>query len=899
MIADRFERTVVRLYRILLRLYSRSFRDGFAEDALITVTDRLRAERRRGRVAALWFVVAAVADVLVNALIERLTPAARSRGGNARVLRPFAFYGQDIRYALRLLARSPVFTALTIVVLGGGMGISIFTWSFLYTVALRPLPLPGGDRLVRVYTTGDDGGSTLLDARDVALVRHDAAGLAGIRVFTTRAMVMGRDGGGLPVQATAAEWDIFTSVGARPMLGRGFAPADGEPGAEPVIVLGHRMWRVGLGGDSGIVGRQVTLNGLAARVIGVMPPDFGFPVAAESWIPIAPELLRPDRPERVQVDAYARLADGVSVARAEAELSVLLARALARHPREASGRPAAPVIRLQSFPMAQAGDEGPLVLAALNATAFLIMLLACVNVANLLLARANERDREIAVRLALGAPRPRLIMQSMWESVILCLVGGTLATALAVLGLDFVNAWARTRLEGNLAFWWDWGFNASVVVASGVFVTVAVALLGGVVAVRASRTSVSAVLNDTGVRGGGRRRGRWSRALVVAQVATVTVLMFIGTMSGIVGSRVANVDLGYDTHNLLAAGMVLPEARYPTPDRITAGWGALAADVRGRREIEGVVLRAQLGEVGQAGGEVEIAGRLPASPGERPSAYLLAVDGPLPLLGIALRQGRLFDPSDAAGGARTALVSQAFADRHWAGESPIGRQVRLAGAADSAGWHTVVGVVSDVLMGNPLARDRSAEAVYLPLAQSPTRAASLLFRHRGDAAAAQGLVLEAITRTDPELVPGSVASFDEILSKTTLLARSVTRLFSGCFLFALLLAVSGTYGLMARAIGQRTREIGVRRALGATDGTVLRLLLGQGGRQLGVGAVIALPVTLLLGTAFSRYFLVAPSLAVAVAALVSLVITGVVLLATYVPTRRAVRIQPSEALWRE
>jgi hypothetical protein len=280
---------------------------------------------------------------------------------------------------------------------------------------------------------------------------------------------------------------------------------------------------------------------------------------------------------------------------------------------------------------------------------------------------------------------------------------------------------------------------------------------------------------------------------------------------------------------------------------------------------------------------------------------VLAELGPLGLLGPSLREGRLLDARDHDGAARSALVSQAFARRHWPRGSAVGQRVRLVGVGERGedAWRTVVGVVSDVPLGNPLARDRSAAAVYVPLAQTDVAGAAILFRHRGDAAAAQAALQETVAATDPLLPPPEVRTFEEILAKTALMARSVARLFAGCFGFALLLAVSGTYGLMARAIGQRTREIGVRRALGATDRTIVRALLGQGSRQLGVGALAALPLMLVVGAGFSHFLPIGLGVSVGTGVAVAATIVGVVLAATYVPTRRVLAIAPRDALWRE
>lgn len=309
------------------------------------------------------------------------------------------------------------------------------------------------------------------------------------------------------------------------------------------------------------------------------------------------------------------------------------------------------------------------------------------------------------------------------------------------------------------------------------------------------------------------------------------------------------------------------------------------------------MLRAPLATITDPSGEFEVEGG--RADGDRPRSFVQAVLGPLSPLGIGIHEGPLLRlpgqreqrrDGDRQPGAGGAVLP---------GRSPIGARLRMPGLGEAGNWRVVVGVVGNVLHGNPLSRDRSPIAAYVPLRQSELAGAAVVVRHRGSVAAGRGALLQTLGDLDPLLVPGSVTSFDEMLSKTTLIARSVAVLFGACFAFALLLALSGTYGLMARAIGRRTREIGVRRALGATDRSILLLLLVQGGRQLGVGALIALPLTLLIGWGFSRFFPIALAVSVGTAIGVSAAITALVLAATWLPTRRAIAIPPRDALWRE
>lgn len=806
------------------------------------------------------------------------------------------FHWTDIRYSLRLLRRSPGFSALTVLTLAGGLGVSIFTFSFLHTAMLAPLPIPRGERIVRVENA-EPGSAAMFDVVDVAAIRSSIRSLAATGVYTNSDQVIGDARHRRVLSTTLAEPNIFELTGTRPMLGRPFRAEDQAAGAEPVIVLSHRAWQLAFGGDSGVVGRVVALNSGYTRVIGVMPAGYGFPVASDAWAPLPLAALNENTPGRASVNLFGRLAEESTARGATTEIARLIDRA--REQRTSIGAPPRSAVNVRSYPMAQFGDQGPLFLTVLNVLAGLILLLACINVTNLLLARANERARETAVRLALGASHGRLMMQSMWENVIVCLLGGAVAVAIAGWGLDAINHWLQANLADNLAFWWVWKLDRSAILSACAFVSAAILLLGLVVTARVTSTRFNEVLRDGGARTGSRREGRIARILVVAQVSAVTVLMFFGVMAAVVAYRIAHVDVGYDTRRLLSAVVDLPNEGYADADRRWAFYQRLSGDLAANAAIDGVLLRASIAARTDVGGAFEPAESPRTVDAASPRAYVQGVLGPLQTIGIGLRAGRLFDDRDDQRGTPVALVSRALAEREWPGRSPVGRRIRLAADSGRVESREIVGVVSDVLLGVAFSKSRSADAIYVPFAQTAMSRPALLFRHRGDAPAAQGALYGALEAIDPRVAPPSVQTFDEILTKSSLIALSVMKLFALCFGFALVLAVSGAYGLMARSIGQRAREIGIRRALGATESAVARLLVGQGGRQLGVGVLLALPVVVGTGIGFSSFFPVGLATTLACVAGVTLSIIGVVLLATYIPTRRALTVSPRDALWRE
>jgi hypothetical protein len=550
---------------------------------------------------------------------------------------------------------------------------------------------------------------------------------------------------------------------------------------------------------------------------------------------------------------------------------------------------------VESFPAAQIGDERVLVFTGLNLLASLILLLAIVNVTTLLTARANERIRETAVRLALGASTGRLVVHSMWEGAILCVAAGMLGTAGAAWGLDAVTAWTRTHMEDNLAFWWVWHADRTTLIASGAFVTITIAVLGSVVSRRATHTNVREVLQDGGVRTGSRGEGRLARRLIAMQVTTVTVLMFVGVVSAVMAHRVLTLDPGYDPTRLLQVGFS-PADHFTTDELRDAAFRAVEARLGEHSAIDAVVIRKTLAARGERGA---FAVRGQERVGALPTATIVASLGDLSTVGVRLVAGRGIEAPDDRGRDAVAVISQSLAARLWPASSPLGRQLRAAGLGDAEGWRTVVGVVSDVPQGNPLSRDRSPDAIYVPLLQSAETEANVVVRYRSSDVAARQALVDVFAVVHPRSIPQYVHSMEEVLRKSALITTATARLVGACFVFALLLAVVGTYGLMSRSIGLRTREIAVRRALGATDATATRMLLGEGARQLGVGTVAAAPILAGLGTASVYALPVSASLTATAGVVVSVAILAVVIAATWLPARRTLRVPLREALGRE
>ena len=873
-----------RVYGAALHAFPIEFRERWAADMRLAFGDRIRAVlAARGHVP-LGLIVREVSNALTTGLQERI----HSSNHPADML-----HTQDIRYAFRLLARSPGFTLLTVLVLGGGLGLSTFTFSFLHTAMIRPLPLGEGDRIVRLMRL-EQGRETSVDAADLPSLRASRA-VTDVGGYIRREVILGREGDRRVLDATVTDPALFAVARTPALLGRALLPSDAEPGAEPVVVLSYRAWEVAFGGDRSALDAEVTLNGVSTRVVGVMPEGFGFPVAQDVWMPMPVNASALARPGTEFLSVFGRLGPGVTPEEAAAEATARLKASMVA--RDSTGQETARnAMIVESFPAAQIGEGRVLVFTLLNVLAALILLLALVNVTTLLTARANERVRETAVRMALGAPTGRLVMQGMWEGIILCVAAGVVGTAGVAWGLDAITQWTRANMEGNMAFWWVWRMDRVTLLSAGAFITVAIAVLGSVVSVRAVRTNVREVMQDGSARSGSRRDGRLARVLVAAQVTIVTVLMFVGVMSGVMAQRVVTIDPGYDPTNLLQVDLSPPAERFASDDARAAVFRGVEARLAEHRALDGVLLRARLAREGERGTFVLRDAR---SSGTLPNANVLATLGSMSTLGIDVIQGRAFEVSDDVTRPPVALVSRSVASRYWAGQSPVGHQLRLAAVGDTTRWRTVVGVVSDLPYGDPFARDRSTDAIYLPLLQAGVPSTEVIVRHRANEVAGRQALHDVFGAVDPLLVPGFVFRAEEVIQKSGLVTTGLTKLFGACFAFALLMAVAGTYGLMSRSIGLRTREIGVRRALGASDAMATRMLLTQGARQLGVGTVVAAPVLAVIGAATTHYLPLSGTLAATVAVAVSLSIVAVVLAATWLPTRKVLRVALRDALWRD
>jgi putative ABC transport system permease protein len=801
---------------------------------------------------------------------------------------------QDLRYALRTLRRNPAFTAIAVLTLSLGIGANSAIFSVVNGVLLQPLPYREPERLVRLFTAFHGSGveryamsqPEFMDYRGLAHVFENTAAFSGASLTLTGADDPQR------LRGVAATRDLLPVLGIVPERGRNFEGDEGRRGREPVVILSHDFWQTRFGGDPTVLGRVLTINSISRRVIGILPAGATF-LRADALIPhyINPDSLTGRATN--YLSGVARLRPGVSVEAAQRELNTLTRRIAAEHRRtypESMGFGATVVSMHEEL----VGDARPALLILLGAVA-LVLLIACANVANLLLVRGEARQREIAMRLALGAARGRLIRQLITESSLLALIGGLCGSLMAWWGMKAllaINPNAVPRMELIT-------FDFTVGAATFVLALVTGVLFGLAPALQLVRPAVRAALQD-GSRGAssGASHQRLGRTLVIGEVALAVVVVIGATLLVRSFWTLRAGDPGFRADSVLALDLSLPVARYDAQGS-TRFYRELVRRVAALPGVQRVAAITDLPPV--AGGnnwDIEIAGR-PRAPGEAaPSPQVRPVSGDyFGALGIGVVRGRAIGPSDREGTELVAVVNETAARHIWPNADPIGQQVRFA---PERPWITIVGVVRDVRsagLDEPPVTELYLAHEQLPIAAGGTeRTMWVIARTRDDPNSLAAPTRAIVKELDPLLAITSIRPLTQIVDESVADRRLTMTLLSVFGAVALLLAAIGIYGIMSYSVRRRTREIGIRIALGGRPRDVLRLVVGQGMRLtllgLAAGALAAALATRVMDTLL---YDVSPTDAVTFVAAV-LLTAGVAWIASWLPARRAVATNPTSAL---
>ena len=791
---------------------------------------------------------------------------------------------QDIRYAFRNLSRSKGFATVAILCLGFGVGLNATIFSLIDGVLLKPYPYTDPDRILVVgeqRRNTDQAGLSYLDMRDWKEANS---------VFTTIAAVSGRsmtiaDASGEPERYLGAgvSWDLFPMLGTHPIRGRDFTPEEDREGGADVVLLGYDVWVHRYAGSEDIVGRSILVNSKPHTVVGIMPQGFSFPTNQRLWVPLVPLVAKDQRTFR-GLFAFGRLKPGVTIDRARQELDAIATRLATEYPTTNEGW----VSRLETLREAFLPTEVPLVLALMMAGVTLVLFIACSNVANLLLARAAGRRREISVRAALGAGRGRIIRQLLTESLVLGLLSVPLGILLAVVGTRLIAAGMPPDQVPYYIHWEvDWrAVTYTILVAAGTAV-----VFGLFPALQVSRGNLHETLKE-GTRGNTVTKSFLRSTLVVSQiafalVALVGALLFVRTFLNL-----GSFNVGFDVRPLMSMRFYMPGASYEQPDAklrrvedIVRRVEALPA-VRATFASNFVPLSG-----GGGGGTVIIDGR-PTQKGQEVGISVIGVTPHFnPTMGLAILEGRDF--TDAEGWSRSpvAIINQNMRTRFWPDTTALGRRFRLDGPNED--WYTVIGVTPDInLYGVDPGNEQAPTVAYVPFAYQQFLNTGLTIRVDGDPASVTSAVRAAIRAADPNLPMAQVRTVSEVRRLSFWQYGLYGWIFGTTGVIGLLLAAIGVYGVLSYSVTQRAQEIGVRVALGARNPQILRLVIGQGLILAAIGIITgAVLAGLAMPAARSLLFKVSPFDPFTFIGVASFLAT-VAFLASYLPARRAMRVDP-------
>ncbi len=810
-------------------------------------------------------------------------------GGRKNIVGDF---WQDLLYAFRMLRKNPGFTAVAITALALGIGANSAIFSVVNTVLLRPLPYKDADRLVMVWEDASRHGYP----RDTPAPANYFDWLNQNQVFEGMAAIadgsFNLTGAGDPerLEGRRVSASFFLLLGVQPQLGRMFVPEEDQAGANRVVILSHRLWQRRFGSDQSIIGKTINLNGLAGTVVGVMPPQFQFPSSDdELWVPIAFTQDEAAARQRHYLQVLARLKPGVDLPQAQAEMNTIAARLQQQYPAANTGLGAV-VVPLHEQVV---GDIKPALLILLGAVC-LVLLIACANVANLLLARAAVRQKEVALRVALGASRGRLIRQFLTESVLLGVMGGIVGLLLSIVGIRLLTAF----IPPNIPQIKDISIDARVL-----GFTVLVSLLTGLIfglapAIQSSMFNPNEMLKEGGRDSSAGSRGNRMRGLLIIGEVAVSLILLIGA-GLLINSflRLRNVDPGFRTDNLLTMRIVLPDLKY----REQAQRSAFYSDLTRRLEVlpgvksAAVTTNLPLYRQGNSVG-IYIEGRPQPAPGqEMIIATRIISPKYFETMSIPLLSGRQLSDQDTATSPNVVVISETMARRYWPGEDPVGKRLSPGRVESPDDWVQIVGVVKDVRQFDLIAAPKPQ--MYLSYQQAGFFAPrDLVVKTDVDPLSLAAAVRQTVWEVDKDQPVSNVRTMDDIAAESIARQRFSMLLLAIFAGVALLLAAVGIYGVMSYSVAQRRNEFGIRMALGAQKLDVLKLTVGQGLKLVLTGVALGLVgsfvLTRLMSTLLFGIGATDPTTFVSI----SVILIAVALLASYFPARRATKVDPIVAL---
>jgi putative ABC transport system permease protein len=812
---------------------------------------------------------------------------------------------QDLRYGIRMLLKSPGFTAVAVFTIALGIGANTAIFSVVNAVLLRPLSYQDPELLVLLWEKFTRLGldRVVVSASEFRDYRDQTTSFEQIAAFDYESFNLTGENEPERIQGAVVSPSLFPLLGVKPVLGRTFTPEENGPGKDDVVIVGHGLWQRRFGSDPGAVGRRIALDGRSFTIIGVMPKDFQFPLAlfnvvggefvgqAELWAPVTFTQTQLKARGSRSYGVVARLKSGVSQGQAQAELDMLTKRFERQYP-EAYPENIGFGANLYSLQEQASGSIRSTLFLLLASVSF-VLLIACVNVASLLLARSSARQKEVAIRAALGAARLRLTRQLLTESLLLSLIGGVLGLGLASWSLDFIIALSAAtvpRMKEVKLDVWVFGFALAASTFTGIVCGLAPAL-------QISKPEITETLKEGGrSSAGGEGRGGLRNVLVVSEIALALVLL---TGAGLLIQsfwRLENVSPGFNPYHVLTMELSPPQSQYPSGRSVVAIYRQVLERMEG---LAGVKSTGLVNILPLSGSNTDdfffIEGRVLRDPADIPDEELRVVAGNyFQAMEIPLLKGRYFTDADSEEAPPVVIVNQALARRYWPGEEALGKRITKGDPQKNPRWITIVGIVGDVKH-----RGLDVEArpeFYFHQPQYPDRSMILAVRTVADPRSMASTVRQEVRRVDKELSVANVRTVQKVISDSVAPRRLSTVLLGIFAGVALALASVGIYGVLSYLVTQRKHEIGVRMALGAERKDLLKLVVGQGLRLAILGVGIGLAASLLLTRFLESMLFGVRSTDPLTFVLVPLVLMSVALLASYIPARRATKVDPMVAL---
>jgi putative ABC transport system permease protein len=801
---------------------------------------------------------------------------------------------QDLKFGLRMLAKNPGFTVVAVITLALGIGANTAIFSSVNAMLLHPFGFKNSDRIMAVWETAPEQNESHISVSPANLRDWGKQNKTFDLLAAHHGWSVNLTGIGLAerVNGYQVTSDFFPLLGISSQFGRAIGASDYQSGNTKVVMLSHNFWERKFGADPSIVGGTLLLDGEKFAVIGVMPADFDFPVGAEAWAPL--DLDPAEQAERSghYLRVIGRLKAGVSPSQAQADLNTVAAQLARLYPETNAGHGVKVLSLVEDF----TSDSGKF-LRVLMGSALFVLLLACANVANLELARASTREKEIAVRLALGAGRRKIVRQLLVESVLLAILGGAVGALLAAWGLDLSLRSVPPFILQHVPGVKHTHVDSSVLAFTLVVATLAGILAGLAHALRASRTDLNEALKQA-VRGGGSASGahRLRGVLVVSEIALALVLLVGAGLMGEGFRSLLNTNPGFDRNHVLTFSVALPESKYHEPDRVRDFYDRVIQRLQALPGVESAAAVSNLpGGWSWDRWEYTAEDQSPAAPGELRLAFSQIISPDFfRALRIPLLRGRPLALQDGPEVPQVVVISQSMARRIWPNQDPLGRRIKFGRPESAMPWCTVVGVVGDVKQ-SPFDPDVYPTA-YFPLAQLPPSSSAIVVRTPGDPLALAAAARAEVSNIDPDQATFDIRTLNRVVSDNLSGVESSAQMMLAFGFIALVLAGSGIFAVVAYSVLQRTHEIGVRMALGARRAEVLRLVMGHAMRLAVVGLVIGAACALGLSHVLSSELFGVLRMDATVFAGFTALLAIVAAMAAYIPARRATKVDPMVAL---